>query len=66
MDSILRIAALALGIGIVAGTAFNVFTALVVPRATSSRVLRAIARVLGGSARASVAPPPDAMSGAIA
>lgn len=51
METVLRPAALILGIAIVASTALSVFTSLVVPRFTSSRVMRAIARVLGGSAR---------------
>ena len=34
-----------------AGTGASVFTALVVPRVTSSRLMRSIAKVLGGVAR---------------
>ncbi len=51
MESTLRLAALVVGIAIVLGTAWNVFTALVVPRVTSSRILRGVARLLGGTAR---------------
>ncbi len=51
MESVLRPAALVVGIAVIAGTALSVFTALVVPRVTSSRVMRTIARVLNGSAR---------------
>jgi hypothetical protein len=51
METILRPAGLIVGIFIVAGTAWSVFTALVVPRVTSSRAMRGVARVLGGSAR---------------
>ena len=51
METALRLAALVLGILVIVGTAFSVFTALVVPRVTSSRVMRVIARVLSGSGR---------------
>jgi hypothetical protein len=51
VETALRFVALLLGILIVLGTALSVFTALVVPRVTSSRVMRTIARGLGGSAR---------------
>jgi hypothetical protein len=51
VETALRLAAFVLGIIVIAGTALSVFTALVVPRVTSSRVMRAIAKVLGGSAR---------------
>jgi hypothetical protein len=51
VETALRVAALLLGIVIIASTALGVFTALVVPRVTSSRVMRTIAKVLGGSAR---------------
>jgi hypothetical protein len=51
VESIVRALALIIGIAIVAGTAMNVFTALVVPRVTSSRIMRFIARALGGTAR---------------
>ena len=51
MESITRPAALVIGIVIVAGTAWSVFTALVVPRVTSSRAMRGVARLLGGSVR---------------
>jgi hypothetical protein len=51
VETIARIAALVAGIAIVAGTAWSVFTALVVPRVTSSRAMRGVARVLAGSVR---------------
>jgi hypothetical protein len=51
VDTFFRYVALIVGIGIILGTLQSVFTALVVPRITSSRVMRLIARVLGGSAR---------------
>jgi hypothetical protein len=51
VESITRPAALVIGIVIVAGTAWSVFTALVVPRVTSSRAMRGVARLLGGSVR---------------
>jgi hypothetical protein len=51
VETIVRLAALIVGISIVAGTAWSVFTALVVPRVTSSRAMRGVARVLGGSVR---------------
>jgi hypothetical protein len=51
VETALRLAALVLGILVIVGTAFSVFTALVVPRVTSSRVMRVIARVLSGSGR---------------
>ncbi|HWE67455.1 MAG TPA: hypothetical protein VG298_12510 [Acidimicrobiales bacterium] len=51
MMTFLRSAGLVVGILIVLGTALSVFTALVVPRITSSRTMRTIARVLGGTAR---------------
>ncbi|MGP0030435.1 MAG: hypothetical protein ACLPVF_08010 [Acidimicrobiales bacterium] len=51
METILRPAALVVGIVIIGGTALSVFTALVVPRVTPSRVMRVIGRVLNGTAR---------------
>ncbi len=51
MESIVRLVALIAGIAIVVVTAWSVFTALVVPRVTSSPAMRMLARVLGGSAR---------------
>jgi hypothetical protein len=51
VETALRLASLILGIAVIAGTALSVFTALVVPRVTSSKVMRGIARMLGGSAR---------------
>jgi hypothetical protein len=46
-----RIVALFAGVLIVVATVWNLFTALVLPRVTSSRIFRGIARILGGSAR---------------
>ena len=46
-----RLVALVAGIAIIAFTVWNVFTALVVPRVTSSRITRGLARVLGSVTR---------------
>ena len=51
MESVARTVALVLGIALVLITAWSVFTALVVPRVTSSPAMRMLARTLGGSAR---------------
>ncbi len=51
MEEVARIAACVAGIVIVVGTIWNVFTALVLPRVTSSRAQRGITRALAGSAR---------------
>ena len=51
MESVARLIALIAGIAIVLVTAWSVFTALVVPRVTSSPAMRMLARTLGGSAR---------------
>jgi hypothetical protein len=51
MESIARLVAFVAGIAIVILTVWSVFTSLVLPRATSSRMMRGLARVLGGSAR---------------
>ena len=51
MESVPRLIALIAGIVLVLVTAWSVFTALVVPRVTSSPAMRMLARVLGGSAR---------------
>ena len=51
MESVARMVALIAGIAIVLLTAWSVFTALVVPRVTSSPAMRMLARALGGSAR---------------
>jgi hypothetical protein len=51
VESIARLIALIAGIAIVVSTAWSVFTALVVPRVTSSPAMRMLARILGGSAR---------------
>lgn len=47
----IRFIAFLLGVVIVVGTVWNLFTALVLPRVTSARAFRGIARILGGSAR---------------
>jgi hypothetical protein len=51
VESALRLVGLLVGVCILAGTAWSVFTALVLPRVTSSRAMRAVARVIGGSVR---------------
>ena len=51
MESVARLVALVAGIAIVLVTAWSVFTALVVPRVTSSPAMRTLARALGGTAR---------------
>ncbi len=51
METTLRLAALIVGIFVVLSTGWSVFTALVVPRVTSSRAMRGVARVIGGTAR---------------
>jgi len=51
VESVFRFLALILGLCIIVGTSLSVFTSLVVPRVTSSRVMRNIARVLGGTSR---------------
>jgi hypothetical protein len=51
VESLLRVAGLVVGILILGSTALSVFTALVVPRVTSSRAMRAVARVISGTAR---------------
>jgi hypothetical protein len=51
VESVLRLVGLVAGICVLAGTASSVFTALVLPRVTSSRAMRGVARVLGGSVR---------------
>jgi hypothetical protein len=51
VETTLRLLAFVLGIMVIAGTGLSVFTALVVPRVTSSKVMRGIAKMLGGSAR---------------
>jgi hypothetical protein len=51
VESVARVVALVAGIAIVLVTAWSVFTALVVPRVTSSPAMRMLARALGGSAR---------------
>jgi hypothetical protein len=50
VDTALRIVAFVVGIVLVLSTVWSVFTALVVPRVTSSRVQRGLARMLGGGA----------------
>jgi hypothetical protein len=51
VETIVRLAALIVGIVIVASTAWSVFTALVVPRVTSSKAMRGVARSLGGTVK---------------
>jgi hypothetical protein len=51
VESVARLIALIAGIALVLLTAWSVFTALVVPRVTSSPAMRVLARTLGGSAR---------------
>jgi hypothetical protein len=51
VETALRLVAFVLGTMVIAGTGLSVFTALVVPRVTSSKVMRGIAKMLGGSAR---------------
>jgi hypothetical protein len=51
VESVARLIALLAGIALVLATAWSVFTALVVPRVTSSPAMRVLARTLGGSAR---------------
>lgn len=46
-----RLIGLVAGIVIVLATAWNVFTALVLPRVTSSRITAGVAKVIGGTAR---------------
>ncbi|HEY6474047.1 MAG TPA: hypothetical protein VIY26_14230 [Acidimicrobiales bacterium] len=46
-----RLIGLVAGILIVLATAWNVFTALVLPRVTSSRITAGVAKVIGGTAR---------------
>ena len=54
-----RLVALVAGIAIVVLTVWSVFTALVVPRVTSSRHHAGLARVLGGVGPLARAPAPD-------
>jgi len=51
VESIARTVALVAGIAIVILTAWSVFTSLVLPRATSSRMMRGLARTLAGAVR---------------
>jgi hypothetical protein len=51
METFLRVAALIVGVLVLGSTAVSLFTALVVPRATSSRAMRAVARSLGKATR---------------
>lgn len=46
-----RVVGFVAGIAIVLVTAWNVFTGLVLPRVTSSRLARGVAKVIGGAAR---------------
>ena len=47
METFLRVVGLIAGVLVLGSTAVSLFTALVVPRATSSRAMRAVARALG-------------------
>jgi hypothetical protein len=51
METFLRVVGLIVGVVILGSTAASVFTALVVPRATSSGAQRAVARALGKTTR---------------
>jgi hypothetical protein len=51
METFLRAVALVAGIVLLVSTAFSVFTALVVPRVTSSAAMRSVARVIGVTTR---------------
>jgi hypothetical protein len=51
MDTVLRDGGLIVGIFIVASTSLSVFTALVLPRVTSSRAMRSVARTIGAVAK---------------
>jgi hypothetical protein len=51
VETIVRLVALVAGIAIVILTGWSVFTSLVLPRATSSRMMRGLARLFGGTAR---------------
>ena len=62
METFLRVAALIVGVLVLAATAFSLFTALVVPRATSSRcgpAAKAVARPASGNP---AAPAPHSMT----
>jgi hypothetical protein len=50
VDATVRLIAFVVGIVLVLATVWSVFTALVVPRVTSSRVQRGVGRLLGGGA----------------
>jgi hypothetical protein len=51
METVLRLVGLIAGIFIVGSTVLSVFTALVVPRVTSSRSMRSVAKLIGVTAR---------------
>ncbi len=51
METFLRVVALIVGIVVLGSTAVSVFTALVVPRVTSSHAMRTVARMIGKTAR---------------
>jgi hypothetical protein len=51
METFLRVVGLIVGVLVLGSTAVSLFTALVVPRATSSRAMRAVARALGKATR---------------
>ena len=51
METVLRVGGLIAGIFIIGSAALSVLTALVVPRVTSSRAMRTVAKVIGVTAR---------------
>jgi hypothetical protein len=51
METFLRLCGLIAGLIIIVSTALSVFTALVVPRVTSSRAMRTVAKLIGVTAR---------------
>jgi hypothetical protein len=51
VESTARIVALVLGLAVIFGTAWSVFTSLVVPRVTSSWAMRAVARIIGSTVK---------------
>jgi hypothetical protein len=51
VEAVFRPIGLVLGILIVGSTGLSVFTALVVPRVTSSRAMRTVAKMIGGTVR---------------
>jgi hypothetical protein len=51
METFLRVVGLIVGVIVLGSAALSVFTALVVPRVTSSRAMRTVALVIGGTVR---------------